>query len=68
MTNTILVDMLVKGGMTVNEAVEALADYTEADYIAEKEQEAREEAEWEAWVALIREEMDWCLCRQEGLS
>jgi hypothetical protein len=43
---TQLVDMLVKNGMAVNEAVEAVCDYTEADYIAEKEEEAREEAYW----------------------
>ena len=41
-----IVAMLVKGGMTEAQAVEAVANYTEADYLAEVEAEALEEARW----------------------
>ena len=58
---TQLVDMLVKNGMAVAEAFEAVADYTEADYLAEVEAEAREaylakaEAEREEWANALAE-------------
>lgn len=41
-----IVAMLVKGGMAEAQAVEAVANYTEADYLAEVEAEALEEARW----------------------
>lgn len=47
MKNLVIVDMLVKNGMAVNEAVEAMGNYTEADYLAEVEAEALEDARWE---------------------
>ena len=59
MTDARLVDMLVKNGMAVNEAVEAVADYTEADYVAEQEEQAREDAYW-AEIARIEEDERLC--------
>ena len=53
-----IVAMLVKGGMVEAEAVEAVANYTEADYLAEVEAEALEEARWEEEQRLYFERMD----------
>ena len=60
MKNLVIVDMLVKNGMAVNEAVEAMGNYTEADYIQEQEDARRAEEE-----ARYEDECDWELDRYE---
>ena len=58
--NSIANLLVTSCGLNEAEAFEAVSNYTEADYIAEKEEEAREEAYWaEVYAEREEEAREW---------